>query len=139
VVADEIRKLADRVAGATKEIRAMVEDVRGAVNATIVTTEGGAKVVESGSRQFADVAQALASIVGRVGTTTDAADEIVLSTKQQASAVEQVNIAIINIAQRSRQNEASTTQTQQTAAELAGLSRDLLRIVQSDRSRTAQA
>ncbi|HKE16664.1 MAG TPA: CHASE3 domain-containing protein [Kofleriaceae bacterium] len=141
VVADEIRKLADRVAGATKQIREMVEDVRGAVNATIMTTEGGAKVVESGSRQFVEVAQAFESIAGRVSTTTDAAKEIELSTKQQATAVEQVNIAITNVAQQSKQSEVATSQTQQTASELAGLSRDLLRIVQSNgQSRTtAQA
>jgi methyl-accepting chemotaxis protein len=139
VVADEIRKLADRVAGATKQIRNMVDDVRGAVNATIMTTEGGARVVEAGSRQFAEVAQAFESIVGRVSTTTDAAREIELTTKQQATAVEQVNIAITNVAHQSKQSEVSTTQTQQTAAELAALSRDLLRIVRSESRALATA
>ena len=131
VVADEIRKLADRVAAATKDIRAMVDDVRGAVNATVMTTESGAKAVESGSRQFAEVAMAFQSIADRVATTTDAAREIELSTKQQASAVEQVNTAIGSVAVQSKQSEASTTQTQQTASELAVLSGELLRIVQT--------
>jgi CHASE3 domain sensor protein len=131
VVADEIRKLADRVASATKDIRAMVDDVRGAVNATVMTTESGAKVVESGSRQFAEVAVAFQAIAERVATTTDAAREIELSTKQQASAVEQVNAAITSVAVQTKESEASTTQTQQTASELALLSRELLRIVQT--------
>jgi len=139
VVADEIRKLADRVTGATKEIRAMVDDVRGAVNATVMTTESGAKVVESGSRQFAEVAQAFQAIAERVAVATDAAREIELSTKQQATAVEQVNIAISGVAMQSKQSEASTTQTQQTASELAGLSRDLLRIVMSQAASRSRA
>ena len=110
----------------------MVEDVRGAVNATVMTTESGAKVVEAGARQFGEVAAAFQAIADRVATTTNAAREIELSTKQQATAVEQVNTAVVGVAQQTRQTEASTTQTQQTASQLAGLSLDLLRIVQSD-------
>jgi CHASE3 domain sensor protein len=130
VVADEIRKLADRVAGSTKEIRELVDDVRGAVNTTVMTTETGSKAVDSGSKQFAEVALAFRQIGGLVGTTTEAAKEIGLSTKQQSTAVEQVNIAATNVAQATRESEASTTQTFQTATELAGLSRDLMRLVQ---------
>ena len=136
VVADEIRKLADRVAGSTKEIRGLIEDVRSSVNTTIMTTEGGSKSVDAGARQFSEVAAAFGEIAGLVGTTTEAAREIELSTKQQSTAVEQVNVAITSAAQATKQTEASSGQTLQTAVELSGLSRALLRIVQPQAAAT---
>ena len=130
VVADEIRKLADRVAGSAKEIRTLIDDVRGAVNTTVMATETGSKAVDAGSRQFGDVASGFKQIAGLVSTTTDAAREIELSTTQQSIAVEQVNIAIASVAQASTEMEASAGQTLKTASLLAELPRDLLRIIQ---------
>ncbi len=132
VVADEIRKLADRVGGSAKEIRALIDDVRSSVNTTVMVTEGGSKAVDVGTRQFGDVATSLAQIAGLVGTTTEAAREIELSTKQQATAVEQVNLAIANVAQATRETEASSSQTLQTASQLTGLSRDLSQLVRAN-------
>ena len=130
VVADEIRKLADRVGGSTKEIRGLIDEVRAAVNTTIMTTEGGTKAVDAGARQFSDVATAFKQIVSLVSTTTEAAREIELSTKQQSTAVEQVKIAVSNVAQATKETEASSSQTFQTASQLTGLSRDLMRLIQ---------
>jgi methyl-accepting chemotaxis protein len=117
------------VTGSAKEIRDLIEDVRGAVNTTVMATETGSKAVDTGSRQFLDVATAFRQIAELVGTTTEAGREIELSTKQQTTAVEQVNVAVADVAQATRATEASSQQTKQTASELAALSTDLLRLV----------
>jgi methyl-accepting chemotaxis protein len=129
-VADEIRKLADRVSGSTKEIRGLVEEIRAAVHTTVMATEGGSKAVEVGVREFKQVEASFREIVGLVVTTTDAAREIELSTRQQSSGVEQVNAAINDVAQSTRETEASSTQMLQTASQLSGLATDLMRLVQ---------
>lgn len=132
VVADEIRKLADRVATSTKEIRGMVEEVRSAVHTTVMSTESGSRAVDLGNAQVVEMATAFQEIASLVGVTTDAAKEIELSTTQQATAVEQINQAIMNVAGATRETEASASQTLQSAAQLAELSRTLVQIVRVD-------
>lgn len=131
VVADEIRKLADRVATSTKDIRVMLDEVRGAVTATVMATETGSKAVDAGAAQVADMARSFRQIAAMVATTVEATREIELSTKQQASAVEQVHVAIAGLAQTTRETEAGATQTLQTSSQLTSLSTSLTRLVQA--------
>jgi len=129
VVAGEIRKLADRVGGSTKEIRRLIEEIRGAANTTVMATEDGAKAVDAGTRRFGEVAQSFRRIVDYVGSTAGAAREIELSTKQQTTAMEQVASAIADVAQTARESEAGSAQTLNTASQLASLSQDLVALI----------
>lgn len=130
-LADEIRKLADRVGGSTKEIHNLVEDIRAAVDTTVMATETSRKVVDEGTHEVGDVAAALSQIVQLAATTTDAAREIELSTKQQSSAVDQVNTALGDVAQSAKEFESSASQTQQTSTRLMALSRDLSGLIEA--------
>lgn len=132
VVADEIRKLADRVAGSARQTRGMVDDVRAAINTTVMATESGSKAVDAGTRDFADVKQSLDRIMELVSTASEATREIELSTKQQSTAVEQVNLAVSNVALVSRDVELSTAQASQTASQLARLSARLATLIQDN-------
>ena len=132
VVADEIRRLADRVASFTKDIRVLIEEIRSSVNTTVMATEGGSKAVDNGARQVGEVATAFQDIVRLVGTTTDATREIELSTKQQTTGVEQVKIAIGEVAQGTKETQAAATQTLQTARQLAETSRDLSELIETN-------
>ena len=105
--------------------------MRGAVNTTVMATETGAKAVDAGTREFAEVTAVFGQIAGMVVTAMQAAREIELSTKQQATAVEQVNLAIGNSAQAARETEVSLGQTVQTASQLSTLSLGLMRLVQT--------
>lgn len=130
VVAGEIRKLADRVATATKDIRRLIEEIRSSANTTVMATEDGAKAVESGARRFVDVTESFQRIVDHVSMTMQAAREIELSTKQQSSAMEQVSGAMVDVTQTARETEASSSQVQKTASDLSGLSTELVQLIE---------
>jgi len=105
--------------------------VRGAFNTTVMATEAGSKAVDASAGAVGEISTSFTQIASLVGTTSDAAREIELSTKQQASAVEQVNVAITNVAQTTRETEASASQTLQTSGQLTKLSTELLQVVQA--------
>jgi len=77
-------------------------------------------------------ASAFDEIVGLVTTTTESAREIELSTKQQTTAVEQVNFAVANVTATTKEGATSSTQTLQTASQLSELSRQLRALVEPE-------
>lgn len=137
VVGEEIRKLADRVGGSAKEIREIVEKIRSGVDGTIMATESASKAVEDSARSFDELKEAFEHIRTIVTTTTQAAREIELSTQQQTSAVEQVNVAVANVAAATREAEIGAGQTVQTAGEMLSLSDRLAKLVHTPKARAA--
>lgn len=131
LVADEIRKLADRVAGATKTIRASIDSMRTSLSTTVGATETGGAAVLDGTKAFNGVTRSFADIHALVDETRDRGREIELSTKQQATAIEQIHAAARGVSEATQEHVVASRETLRTAAELQKLSADLHRLVAS--------
>jgi len=92
VVAAEVRNLAQRSAGAAKEIKGLISDSVSKVE------EGGRYVDESG--------RALTEIVGAIHEVSSIVGEIALASKEQATGIDQVNVAITDMDEGTQQNAA---------------------------------
>ncbi len=132
VVADEIRKLADRVGLSSSEIRQLLDNIRASASSTIAATQDGSKLVDAGVSEFAEAAVLFRQIAALVSTASEAAREIELSTEQQATAVDQVRVGASDLVQTAHQTDTSSKQVLQTSSELAGLSRELVMMVRSN-------
>jgi methyl-accepting chemotaxis protein len=92
VVASEVRNLAQRSAGAAKEIKGLIEDSVGKVDA------GGKLVDEAG--------KTMNEIVNSVKRVTDIMSEIAAASQEQSTGIEQVNQAITQMDDVTQQNAA---------------------------------
>ena len=60
IVANEVKRLAERTVDATGQIKALIEEIQKATNSTIMLTEEGTKGVDSASNLVARISEALA-------------------------------------------------------------------------------
>ncbi|MBC7503063.1 MAG: MCP four helix bundle domain-containing protein [Herminiimonas sp.] len=96
VVAAEVRNLAQRSAGAAKEIKVLIDDSVEKVNA-------GGKLVDQAGKTMGE-------IVNSVRHVADIMGEITAASKEQSSGIEQVNQAITQIDEMTQQNAALVEQ-----------------------------
>jgi methyl-accepting chemotaxis protein len=112
VVASEVRNLAQRSAGAAKEIKLLIDD--------------SVSQVANGSKQVADAGQTMDEIVASVASVTDIIAEIMTASVEQSSGIEQINAAIAQMDNVTQQNAALVEEATAAAASLheqaAGLS-----------------
>jgi methyl-accepting chemotaxis protein len=125
VVANEVKRLAERTAVATRQIKSLIEAIQQAANGTIMLTEEGTKGVDAASTLVGRIAGELANIIAMVHGTTGAAREIKLSTQQQTTASEQMAATIAEVRDVATQVAASAQETTQAIAELTALAERL--------------
>jgi methyl-accepting chemotaxis protein len=111
VVASEVRNLAQRAAGAAREIKGLIEDSLGKVG------NGAALVHRSG--------QSLAEIVTAVKRVTDVVSEIASASQEQSMGVEEVNRAVTQMDEVTQSNAAQTEELSATAGHLSDQAREV--------------
>jgi methyl-accepting chemotaxis protein len=132
IVANEVRRLADRTAEATNQVKALIVQIQQATNSTIMLTEEGTKGVDAASALVANISQALERITRAVAETTNAASEIKLMTQQQTTASEQMAETIAEVRDVASQVATSSQETTQSITELTTLAERLQDLVEED-------
>ncbi|WP_374467034.1 methyl-accepting chemotaxis protein [Ferrovibrio sp.] len=115
VVAQEVRALAQRSANASKDIKALITES----NAQVKT--GAALVNQAGS--------SLTEIVTAIKKVSDIVAEIAAASREQATGLEEVNVAVGNMDEMTQRNGALVEQTSASAQSLSAQARELSKLV----------
>ena len=115
VVASEVRALAQRSAGAAKEIKGLIQT--------------SSNHVESGVGLVGQAGDALKRIANQVSDITLLVSEIAASAQEQATGLSQVNSAVNQMDQVTQQNAAMVEETTAASHSLASESAELNRLV----------
>ena len=117
VVAAEVRNLAQRSAGAAKEIKSLIGD--------------SVEKVEAGSKLVDDAGKTMDEIVTQVKQVAGYMSEITLASQEQSEGIEQVNQAITQMDEVTQQNAALVEQSAAAAEEMQSQARKLAQLIDS--------
>ncbi len=132
IVAQEVKRLAERTVEATRQIRGLIDEIQKATNSTIMVTEEGTKAVDTASAQVDKVQQSFGTIIGMVEGTAMSAKEITLSTQQQTSACEQMAETMSEVRDVAQQVAGSANETERSIAEIMELTETLRDLIEEE-------
>jgi methyl-accepting chemotaxis protein len=129
VVADEVRNLAARTAGATAEISTMIKAIQSETGSAVAAMENGSRQVEGGVEQASQAMQALQQINGSVKRVVDMIQGIAAATRSQSQATDTITVRVEKISEMAKDNSLHIDQTTQASHDLHKLSAHLQQLV----------
>ena len=129
VVADEVRKLAERTTKATQGIRTMIESIQTETRNAVQAIELGSHDVEVGVEKTSASGTALKEIIQMSEQVGDMISQIATAATEQSSATEQVNSNVSQISSLTQGSSLAAEQTAKACAELSTMALDLQNLV----------
>lgn len=131
VVADEVRKLAQRTQEATQEIRGKINALQtGVQSATEVMTKGRIQA-DSSVTQIDKTNASLEQIIQSTNTIHEVNEQIADSVEEQSTVVKKINLTIINISQVADQTAYSSLNTAMEIAKVSEAAINLHKLVEN--------
>ncbi len=125
VVADEVRKLAERTANSTQEITGMISKIQNGTRLAVQEMEIGVKRVSDGVGMARKAGDSVGSIRDAANHAANAVDDITSAIQEQSIAARDIAQRIERIAQGTEENSLASAQTASSAQQMTELSKQL--------------
>jgi methyl-accepting chemotaxis protein len=125
VVASEIRKLADESKKSAEKINHIVTDIQTAMNSTIAVTNEGTKTADFSIQLSKDTASSFLGVKEAVNNVFLNSQQISLSAKQQAVAIQQILSAIGEINLGAKETAQGISQVRHSTQKLTSVAKKL--------------
>jgi len=129
VVADEVRKLAERTTTATKEIAGMIKNIQQETKTAVTAMETGTKQVEEGVKSTIQAGDSLKEIIHMAEQVGEMVMQIATAAMEQSSASEEVNQNMEKIAKLVKESADGAQQSAKACQDLSSLAFDLQNMV----------
>jgi len=138
VVADEVRKLAERTRSATKETAQMIRNIQSETKTAVDAMQAGTAQVEQGVATTTQAGSALHEIIQMVEQVGEMISHIAAASTEQASTTEQVTGNMTEIGHQVRELAVGAQQSAKACHDLSNLAQDLQGMVQRFRLRESR-
>lgn len=129
VVADEVRKLAERTTKATKEIGDMIRQIQQDTRGAVDSMQQGTQKVSGGVELVNKTGEALTRIVQMVSESADMIRQIAVASEEQSVATQQIATDIENVAKVTRESASGANESAKASHDLSQLAVELQGIV----------
>jgi methyl-accepting chemotaxis protein len=129
VVADEVRKLAEKTMVATKEVETRIRAIQDAAGRNIKSMDQAVSAVGDANALAGKSGEAIQAIVGHADATSAQIQSIATAAEEQSAASEEISRAIGEINQVAEDNVAGVEATRQAARYLAEMADELKELI----------
>jgi len=129
VVAQEVRKLADQSKKSAEKITALIREVQGAMNSTVMVTDEGMKATNECAKLAHETSETFATIANAIDAVHLNSQQITLSSKQQAVGVQQAISAMNAINLGAQETSTSVSQIKTATQQLVEAAQTLQRSI----------